>query len=151
MPGRITIREKVTYLSSHLTSTTLHQRALRVVYLNARLTHPGAIAVAKAKREGKVTQKAMVQAALDEKGWDAGPQELQGFIKETFGTELATNIISNYKSVIKRATGKGGKGGAKRGRKAGAQFSDLEAVRGLVDRLGAEQVKKLVDVAGMFA
>ena len=107
--------------------------------------------MAKAKREGKITQKAMVQAAIDEKGWDAGPQELQVYIKEKYGTELAANIISNYKSVIKRATGKGGKGGGRRGRKGGAQFSDLQAVRGLVDRLGADQVKKLVDVAGMYA
>src|SRR3954451_23629784 len=106
--------------------------------------------MARGKREGKVTQKAMVQAALDEKGWEAGPTELQAAIKDKFGVELASNIISNYKSVIKRAGGKTS-GGGKRGRKAGAQFSDLEAVRGLVTRLGAEQVKKLVDVAGMFA
>jgi len=105
--------------------------------------------MAKGKREGKVTQKAIVQAALDDKGWEAGPLELQGVIQEKFGVELAANIISNYKSVIKRDGGKAIAG--KRGRKPGAQFSDLEAVRGLVTRLGAEQVKKLVDVATMFA
>ena len=111
--------------------------------------------MAKGKREGKVTQKTMVSAALQEKGWDAGPLELQTFIKEKFGTELAGNIISNYKSVIKREGGKGSTGGtsgngAKRGRKPSAQFADLEAIRGLVDRLGVDQVKKLVDVAEMF-
>jgi hypothetical protein len=105
--------------------------------------------MARGKSAGKVTQKAMVQAAIGEKGWEAGPQELQAVIKDKFGVELAANIISNYKSVIKRAGGKAA--GGKRGRKPGAQFSDLEAVRGLVTRLGADQVKKLVDVAGMFA
>jgi hypothetical protein len=105
--------------------------------------------VAKVKGEGKVTQKAMVQAALDELGWDAGPTELHELIKSKFNVELANNIISNYKSVLKRDESKGG--GAKRGRKHGAQFEDLEAVRGLVTRLGAEQVKKLVDVAEMFS
>ena len=106
--------------------------------------------MAKGKREGKVTQKSMVRAALDEKGWDAGPQELQSVIQEKFGVELAANIISNYKSVIKRDGGKGA-AGAKRGRKPGAAFADLEAVRGLVSRLGADQVKELVEVAERFA
>ncbi len=112
--------------------------------------------MARGKREGKITQKGMVQAALDEKGMDAGPQELGEVIKARFNVELANNIISNYKSVIKRE-GKGGKPvakaatGAKRGRKGGPQFTDFEAVRGLVSKLGADQVKKLVDMADMFA
>jgi hypothetical protein len=96
-----------------------------------------------------VTQKAMVQAALAEKGWDAGPAELQEVIKDKFSVELANNIISNYKSVLKREGGKGG--GVRRGRKPGAQFEDLEAVRGLVTRLGADQVKRLVEMAEMFS
>lgn len=105
--------------------------------------------MAKGKREGKVTQKAMVQAALEEKGWEAGPSELQPFIKEKFNVELDNNVISNYKSVLKREGGKGT--GAKRGRKAGPEFADLQAVRGLVSKLGADQVKKLVEVAQMFS
>ncbi len=114
--------------------------------------------MAKSKREGKITQKVMVQAALDEKGWEAASTELQAFIKEKYNVELATNIISNYKSVIKKDGGKGGakgggKGGAKRGRKpkVGVQFADLEAVQGMVSRLGADQVKKLVEMAELFA
>ena len=39
---------------------------------------------------------------------DAGPQELQTAIKDKFHVELPNNIISNYKSVIKRE-GRGGK------------------------------------------
>jgi hypothetical protein len=110
--------------------------------------------VAKGKSEaGKVTQKEMVRAAITELGWEAKPQPMHDLIKTKFNTELAPNIISNYKSVLKRENGKtaSGTGGAKRGRKAGAQFTDLEAVRGLVTRLGADQVKKLVDMADMFA
>jgi hypothetical protein len=110
--------------------------------------------VARGKREaGKMSQKAMVQTALSELGAGAKPQPIQEFIKSKFNTDLAANVISNYKSVLKREGGKGGKsaGGAKRGRKPGAQFSDLEAVRGLVTRLGADQVKKLVEMADMFA
>ncbi|MCI0703138.1 MAG: hypothetical protein L0241_18830 [Planctomycetia bacterium] len=98
------------------------------------------------QKQGKVTQKATVQAALDEKGWDASSAEMQAFIKEKFGTELSANVISNYKSVIKREGGKGGKG--KRGRKPGAtlQMEHVEKVRALVSELGADQVKKLVDL-----
>jgi hypothetical protein len=108
--------------------------------------------VAKSKPEaGKMTQKEMVRAAIDELGWDAKPQPMHDLIKTKFNTELAPNIISNYKSVLKRESGKGGTTGTKRGRKAGAQFADLEAIRGLVTRLGADQVKKLVDMADMFS
>ena len=106
--------------------------------------------MAKGKREGKVTQKAMVQAAIQEKGWDAGPQDLQTVIKEKFNTDLPNNVISNYKSILKREGGKVTPAG-KRGRKPGPAFADFEAVRGLVNKLGADQVKKLVDMAGMFS
>lgn len=111
--------------------------------------------MARGKRTGKVTQRAMVEEALDAKGMDAGPTELGEVIKAKHGVELPNNVISNYKSNIKKdaAGGKPAKAtaGAKRGRKAGPQFTDLEAVRGLVSRLGADQVKKLVEMADMFA
>ena len=38
--------------------------------------------MARGKREGKVTQKQMVSAALSDKGWEAKPAELQAFIKD---------------------------------------------------------------------
>jgi hypothetical protein len=149
---RVAAPEKVTYQSSHLNSIILDLMVLRSVNLNAPVKHIlGVNPMARGKTEGKVTQKEMVQAALNEKGWEAGPAELKPVIKEKFHVDLANNIISNYKSVLKRKGGKGGGGGGKRGRKPGAQFSDLEAVRGLVSRLGADQVKKLVDMANMFA
>lgn len=95
----------------------------------------------------KVTQKEMVRTALQEKGWDAGPRDLQEVIKEKFDYEMPVNYISNYKSQLKSESGKST---GRRGRKAGLQFEDLETVRGLVNRLGADQVKKLVDMADMF-
>lgn len=111
--------------------------------------------MAKSKTDGKVTQKQMVRDALGEKGWQVPPLELQEYIKDKYEVELATNVISNYKSVIKKEDGTSGTSnisvavGAKLGRKAavGLDMADLEAVKGLVSRLGAEQVKKL---AAMF-
>ena len=108
--------------------------------------------MAKGKREGKTTQKEMVRTALDDRGWTTPPVELQSFIKERFHVELPTNIISNYKSVIKKELGEAGAGGPKPGGRAGAgmKLADLEAVQGLVTRLGADQVRKLVEMAELF-
>lgn len=105
---------------------------------------------------GGETQADMVRAALAELGPRAKPQAIQDFIKEKFGREVTKGIISNYKSTMKK---KGLiPGGARRGpgrpRAVAAasggtvRLDDLEAVRGLVTRIGAEQVLRLVKVLG---
>lgn len=95
----------------------------------------------------KVNKMALVRAAIPELGGDPSPQELHDHILATHGVDIPNNVLSNYKSVIKSKGAGGGTG--RRGRRAGGggiQVADLEAVRGLVDRLGADQVKQLVDV-----
>ena|SRR5579872_3533021 len=107
--------------------------------------------MARAKDDGekKVSQKKMVQSALDHCGSDAKPGEMGDYIKATFGTELAPNIISNYKSQIKREGSLPTAGGAKTRKSGGMDVvHDLKTLRSLVDRLGADQVKQLVDVVG---
>jgi hypothetical protein len=102
--------------------------------------------VARPKSEGgekKPSQMGMVRVALQEMGGDPKPLEMQSHIKSKFNVELPPNIISNYKSQIKRKNGTAGPG---RGRRAGLQVEDFETIRGLVRRLGAEQVKRLVEV-----
>jgi hypothetical protein len=93
-------------------------------------------------REKKLSQRAMVQAAIDELGMEAKPQALQGVIKTQFNVELSPQRISLLKSQIKKKSGwptlRGGKGGL--------QVEDLAVVRKLVARLGAAQVKQLIDV-----
>jgi hypothetical protein len=98
----------------------------------------------KANGEKKPNMMGMVRAALEEVGGDPKPLELQAHIKSRFNTEIPTNIISNYKSQIKRKGGGGGRG--RRGGRGGIQMGDLETVRGLVNRLGADQVRRLVAV-----
>lgn len=95
--------------------------------------------------EKKVSQKSMVMSALERCGWDAKPTDLQAFIKETFQTELAPNIISNYKSQIKRE-GRSQGGRTRKAHVGGLEIDDFKAVSSLVKKLGAEQVKMMVDV-----
>ncbi|MBN9522051.1 hypothetical protein J0H58_26635 [bacterium] len=117
--------------------------------------------MAKAKADDEATggaehtQADMVRAALSELGPRAKPQAIHDFIKEKFGREVTKGIISNYKSTMKkkglipgrrgpgrppREAGGGGAGGGT------VRIDDLEAVRGLVARIGADQVVRLVKV-----
>ena len=61
-----------------------------------------------------------VREALRQLGWDAKPAQIQGFIKEKFGVEMTLDHISNYKSDIRRKSGKGKKRGRKPGPKPAA-------------------------------
>src|SRR5262249_35836436 len=108
--------------------------------------------VAKGKADGGTTIADMVRDALKELGNDAKPLAIQAHIKSKFGKELATQIISNYKFQLRKKTGAGpsgrGRGRGKRGAAAGL-LNDVETIRvlrGLVSKLGAAQVKELVDV-----
>lgn len=107
---------------------------------------------------GGPSQTKMVMTALQELGEDAKPQAIQDYIKSKYGKELSKTIISNYKSNMKRKGVIGAAGpaetetaapGAGRGRPQGTgngiQVEDLEAVRGLVSRLGATQLRRVVD------
>ena len=113
--------------------------------------------MAKAKSENGMNQREMVQAAFEAKG-DAGPGELQAYISEKFGQTLKINIISSYKSQIKKKLGLGRKN-KKRGRPAKSatapkaassagtvNISELEAVSELVQKLGLEKVLALVGI-----
>ncbi len=101
--------------------------------------------------EKSVSQVDMVKKALEELGADAKPLAIQESIKANFGKDLPTTIISNYKSVLKRKGGgaavsvAAGRGRPTRG-SGSIHLDDLEAVRGLVSKLGADQVRRLVDV-----
>src|SRR5262245_50847768 len=112
--------------------------------------------MARGRKKGAVSQRVMVQTAIQEKGWDAGPSELAAVIKEKFSTDLPNNVISNYKSNLKKEhAGGGGKTSGKKrgrppGRRTGPAFADLEAMRKLVDRLGVDQVKELVNDAAKY-
>jgi hypothetical protein len=66
-------------------------------------------------RAGGVNKMEAVRQALHELGMDAKPAEIQTLIKDKFGVEMTLDHISNYKSHIRKASGKG----KRRGRKPG--------------------------------
>ena len=114
--------------------------------------------MAKAKADdGSMNKRQMVQAAFEAQG-DIAPGELQAYISATYGQDLPINIISSYKSQIKKKLGLGRKN-KKRGRPAKSatapkaassagtvNISELEAVSELVQKLGLEKVLALVGI-----
>ncbi|HEX4606845.1 MAG TPA: hypothetical protein VH092_01445 [Urbifossiella sp.] len=111
--------------------------------------------VAEAVDGADMSQADLVRAALQDLGAGAKPQAIHDHIKTKFDRDVTKGIISNYKSTMKKKGLIGG-GGGRRGpgrppRAASGDavlLNDLEAVRGLVTRLGAEQVVRLVKVLG---
>jgi hypothetical protein len=111
--------------------------------------------MARSKGADGTSKMEMVRSTLQELGNKTKPMAIQDHIKSKYGLEISKIIISNYKSTILR------KGGKKRGRPAGSKsaaaapmvlgakgirLEDLTTVRGLVGRLGAAQLRQLVDV-----
>jgi hypothetical protein len=113
------------------------------------------------RKKGKgVNKMQCVREALAELGNDAQPKDIQDFLKRKFGLDMNTKFISTYKGSILREAAK--KGGAGRrlaarapapkaslkvaGRNGGIGVEDIRAVKGLVDKIGAEAVKELADV-----
>lgn len=95
-----------------------------------------------------------VQRALSTLGNDAKPLRIQEWLKETYKIKMPVSTISNYKSTILGGAGKKGRPGKRKGgRPKGSQSTaggitvqDIEAVKALVDRMGAEKVRDLAQV-----
>lgn len=105
-----------------------------------------------------------VRAALDQLGKKAMPVRIQGYIKEHFNVEMSTAHVSNYKTSILRKKKSAKKNvdktatiktleppkarPATTGKSAGITLSDIRVVKALVERVGEENLKALVDVLG---
>src|SRR5262249_22101310 len=109
--------------------------------------------------------------ALAELGHEASRAAIQGFVKDRFGILMSPDHISNCKSELRNKSKKAGKAkpaakksatpkaptkqpAAKpsavtpsaRQTKGEISLGDIEAVKGLVHRVGAEQLRALVDL-----
>jgi hypothetical protein len=108
----------------------------------------------------RISKMEAVRRAMAELGIDATRTAIQKFVKDRFSTDMSVDVISTYKADITRRTTK-----AKRAAPAdpsralkttsapktdpnpgGIGLADIEAVKALVRRLGASNLKKLIDV-----
>ena len=101
----------------------------------------------------KVSGMEAVRRTLKKLGYDVKTQTAKDHIVKEFGLNLTNNKVSAYKSNIRREHGltkasgahsNNAPGGASRG--AALQMKDIQAVKELVGRLGANQVRDLIAV-----
>ena len=101
---------------------------------------------------GKISGMEAVRRTLKKLGYDVKTQTAKNHILEEFGLDLTNNKVSAYKSNIRRDAGltksRGAHAnGARAGSSAGAfQMGDIQTVKELVGRLGANQVRELIAV-----
>src|SRR5690349_18233806 len=111
-------------------------------------------------KAGLTKQKA-VELALKEKGWDAKPVDLKPFIKERYGLDMTAEHITTCKSKARnKAPAKkqapkaavqpapkepaNAASRAGNGRSAGFSLQDLQAVKGLIEKLGVAPLRQLI-------
>lgn len=114
--------------------------------------------MARGKSEGKVSKRKMVETAMEEHP-NAKPAQMREFIIERFGTEISAQMISSYRSNLRRGTtgpargasasssasaDSGAKGLAGLAPNATIGLRDLQAVRELIGRLGAPQLQSII-------
>jgi hypothetical protein len=92
-----------------------------------------------------------VRRALGHLGIDSKPKAIHEYVKEAYGIDMDPNMISSYKSSIKResagrSSSRGPRRAAGRGRAAGISLEEIEAVKKLTDRMGAEKVRQLAQL-----
>jgi hypothetical protein len=110
-----------------------------------------------AKGSQRGSKMAGVRQALAELGNDAKPVAIQEYLKKA-GIDMSTNMVSNYKTHILKKSGKRRK---RRGRKlvvakaAAAPaprnsigMADLQQIKALTDRIGADKVRELATLLG---
>jgi len=106
---------------------------------------------------GKITKIEAVRRALAELGPDATPAVIQGFVKDRFGIEMTKDHASVSKGQLRRQAAKA-KPTASSERpaakppataspaKGGIQLEDIAATKVLLERVGADELRKLIDL-----
>jgi len=97
-----------------------------------------------------------VRRAMSTLGNEAKPIKIQEWLKTSFKIKMPISTISNYKSLIlkegkaskngRRVKRKGGRPKAAPSSAGGITVQDIEAVKSLVDQMGAEKVQQLAQV-----
>lgn len=107
-----------------------------------------------AKKDETTSKVDMVRDAIAKLGWDAGIDEYQKFIKDTFGVEMSKPHISQTKSNEKKRQGirrrrrRRGAGAAPAGAPENARLTDILAFVSTVQqweqKIGAASVREVV-------
>ncbi len=97
------------------------------------------------------TKREAVKMGLMELGLEAKPPALHDHILKTWGMDISNNHISSYKSGLKQELGGGKHHGRRPGRPpaprdAALQVKDIQTIKELVNRLGADRVRELIGV-----
>ena len=113
---------------------------------------------------GDVSKMDAVRTALDTLGKKAKPKAIVALVKDRYGMDLSLNLVNNYKHhLVKKGVGKGRRGrrpkaeqataaaapapATRRGGNGGAiSLRDIDAVKQLTDRVGAESLHSLIDM-----
>jgi hypothetical protein len=99
----------------------------------------------------KLTNKAeAIRRALAKLGKKAMPAEIQAYIRVNFGVEMATKVISVYKSKLTKKKSKPKEDGAvseptlQRAMHEAVSFKDLRTVKEISNRLGPARMREIV-------
>jgi hypothetical protein len=109
---------------------------------------------------GGITRKEAVRQALGALAKDATRADIQKFIKDNYGFEITLDHISSCKSEIQKEKGSKKPAVARQppvtkevptkaasaARGGSISLRDIETVKDLVERVGADSLKKLIDV-----
>jgi adenylate kinase family enzyme len=106
-----------------------------------------------ASNEPQISKMDAMRQAIKELGYDAKTVKYQRLLKSRFGLVIDTNTVSNYKSSIKREQAKKSAliptpAAIPAASVLGFSLDEIEAVKELADKIGAEKVKQLVEVLG---
>ena len=101
----------------------------------------------------KISKQEAVRRSLQKLGKDAMPLAVQVEVKKTFDLDVSKNYISDIKAkALKAARRKPAPApqeppaqGEKADDRATLTLEDVLAVRGLVERVGADNLRKLID------
>ncbi len=98
---------------------------------------------------GKISAMEAVRRTVRKLGYDVKTQTAKEHILEESGQDLTNNKISAYKSNLRRDAGLTRTRGAQSNGAAGGapiQVEDIQVVKELVGRLGANRVRELIAV-----
>lgn len=103
-----------------------------------------------------------VRRAMHSLGMDASPLEIQKHVKDNFGQDMDANMISSYKSTLRKKAGMKGRRRKKRGRPrkdevTGAAAStvsshdavswkDLRIIKDVAGRIGKKGLREILEL-----